>query len=76
MLPQALTNVIDALGSLPGVGPRTAERYAYYLFKSDARVAQNIAEALGDLHSGVKSCPVTFALINSDEEVSPMYSNP
>ena len=76
MLPQALTNVIDALGALPGVGPRTAERYAYYLFKSNPKIAEGIAEALGALHTGVKSCPVTFALIDADEEVSPFYADP
>ncbi|MBR2836881.1 recombination protein RecR [Candidatus Saccharibacteria bacterium] len=76
MLPQALTNVIDALGMLPGVGPRTAERYGYYLFKANPKVAEGIAEALAALHSGVKSCPVTFALINADEEVSEFYADP
>lgn len=76
MLPNALTNVIEALGHLPGVGPRTAERYAYYLFRSDSRLSSNIAEALSELHSGVKSCPVTFALIDSEEEVSPFYADP
>lgn len=76
MLPAALTNVIDALGHLPGVGPRTAERYAYYLFRSNPQIAENIATALSDLHAGVKSCPVTFALIDSGEEVSPFYADP
>ena len=76
MLPQALTNAIEALGHLPGVGPRTAERYAYYLFKTNAKVSDNIAEALNNLHTGVKSCPVTFALIDAEEEISPFYSDP
>lgn len=76
MLPQALQDVIDALGLLPGVGPRTAERYAYYLFKSNDEVSANIAKALLNLHSGVKSCPVTFALISADETVSALYSDP
>lgn len=76
MLPQALRDVIEALGMLPGVGPRTAERYAYYLFKSSSKISESIAEALNSLHQGVKSCPVTFALINADEEVSPLYSDP
>lgn len=75
MLPKALTGVIEALGRLPGVGPRTAERYAYYLFKSDAQVAEEIAEVLAGLHEGVKSCPVTFALIDAEEEVSPLYAD-
>lgn len=75
MLPKALTDVIEALGRLPGVGPRTAERYAYYLFKSDTQVAEEIAEVLAGLHEGVKSCPVTFALIDAEEEVSPLYAD-
>ena len=76
MLPRALTNVIEALGTLPGVGPRTAERYAYYLFKSNPKIAEGISEALSALHTSVKSCPVTFALIDAEEEVSPLYADP
>lgn len=76
MLPKALQQAIDALGELPGVGPRTAERYAYYLFRSSTQLSSNIASALQNLHQGVKSCPVTFALISSDEEVSKLYDNP
>lgn len=76
MLPQALQNAITALGNLPGVGARTAERYAYYLFKNNAKLSTEIADALNNLHLGVKSCPITFALIDYDEEVSPFYQNP
>ena len=76
MLPQALTDVIQALGMLPGVGSRRAERYAYYLFRANPKVSESIAEALNKLHDGVKSCPVTFALIDADEDVSPLYSDP
>lgn len=75
MLPKALDNVIDALGKLPGVGPRTAERYAYYLFRSDSTLSKNIADSLLELHENVKSCPKTFALIDSSEDVSPLYSD-
>lgn len=76
MLPHALTNVIEALGRLPGVGPRTAERYAYYLFRSNPKLSENIAETLSKLHSEVKFCPVTFALIDVNEEVSAFYDDP
>ena len=61
---------------LPGVGPRTAERYGYYLFKANPKVAEGIAEALTALHDNVKTCPVTFALIDADEDVSSLYSDP
>ncbi|MBR3594972.1 recombination protein RecR [Candidatus Saccharibacteria bacterium] len=76
MLPKALSSVIEALGHLPGVGPRTAERYAYFLFRANPSITDNISESLQYLHSGVKSCPKTFALIDSDEAVSPLYSDP
>lgn len=75
MLPAALQDAIDALGLLPGVGPRTAERYAYYLFRSDEKLSAAISDALSGLKSGVKSCPVTFALIDASEEVSPLYAD-
>ncbi len=76
MLPKALTDVIDALGHLPGVGTRTAERYAYYLFKNSPRISLDLAATLSVLHAGVKSCPVTFALIDADAEVSEFYNDP
>ena len=76
MLPKALTNVIEALGRLPGVGPRTAERYAYYLFRSDTRIAEDIVDALAGLHDGVRSCPVTFALIDAEDDMSALYTDP
>ena len=76
MLPSALNDVIDALGRLPGVGSRTAERYAYFLLKSDQNIAQNIANSLLELHNGVKSCPITFAIMDAKDEVSPLYEDP
>ncbi len=75
MLPKALENVIEALGELPGVGARTAERYAYSLLKRDRHVAERVASALAELHSGVKQCPVTYALIDASESISPLYSD-
>lgn len=75
MLPKALENTIEALGNLPGVGPRTAERYATYLFRVDPKISETIIDALKHLHTDVKICPVTFALINHDEQVSPLYSD-
>lgn len=76
MLPSALTDVIEALSRLPGVGPRTAERYAYFLLKADQNVAKNIATSLEHLHDGVKSCPKTFALMSDNDELSPLYDDP
>ena len=76
MLPSALTDVIEALSRLPGVGSRTAERYAYFLLKADQNVAKNIATSPEHLHDGVKSCPKTFALMSDNDELSPLYDDP
>jgi len=76
ILPPALTDVIEALGKLPGVGPRTAERYAYYLVKNDNAKAQSIAESLQELHAGIGICKKTFALVPAGQELSDLYTNP
>lgn len=76
LLPVALEKLIDELGRLPGVGSRTAERYAYFLLKADQHINTSLSTAIHDIHSRVKTCPVTFALIDAEEEVSPLYSDP
>ncbi len=76
MLPKALDDLIEALGQLPGVGPRTAERYAWALFKKPQAKLEDIADAITDLHHKVKLCPKTFALISDDEAVSKLYDAP
>lgn len=76
LLPLALEKLIDELGHLPGVGQRTAERYAYYLLRANQRINDSLATAIHDVHALVKTCPVTFALIDAEEEVSTLYSDP
>ena len=76
ILPPALVEVIEALGKLPGVGPRTAERYAYFLLKNDPAKAQTIADSLKNLHGGIGICRKTFALVPAGQEVSDLYTNP
>lgn len=75
ILPTALTNAIDELGRLPGVGARTAERYAYFLLRADPHANMKLAQTITKLHEGVKQCPVTFALIDADQDISPLYSD-
>jgi len=76
ILPPALTDVIEALGKLPGVGPRTAERYAYYLVRSDDSKSQALAAALKGLQAGIGYCKKTFALVPAGQELSDLYTDP
>lgn len=74
MLPKALNRLIDALKELPGVGPRTAERYAYYLFKQRKDI-DALSAALSGIKDSIKTCPITYELIDSSEKVSPIYTD-
>lgn len=75
LLPVALEKLIDELGRLPGVGSRTAERYAYFLLKAAQPINTSLSTAILDIHSRVKTCPITFALIDANEDVSALYSD-
>jgi len=76
VLPPALEGLIGALGNLPGVGPRTAERYAYYLVKHDPHTSIELSTALNQLHSGISYCQKTFALIPAGQTLSELYTDP
>lgn len=76
ILPQALLHLIDELGALPGVGARTAERYAYHLLRADNKKVQGLVKSLDSLHQQVATCPITYALIDASEELSPLYTDP
>lgn len=76
ILPSALVELIEALGALPGVGPRTAERYAYYLLKSDQTTGKRIAAATENLHGQIGYCKRTFALVEAGKEYSDLYTDP
>lgn len=76
ILPPALQELIESLGALPGVGPRTAERYAYYLLKANPNVGKRLASASDDIHDKVGYCKKTFALVEKGQELSDLYTNP
>jgi recombination protein RecR len=75
-LPPAIEELIEAFGLLPGVGPRSAERYAYNIFKRDPNSAKRLSTALANLHDRVAYCKVTFSLIPAGEQYSKLYTDP
>lgn len=76
ILPTALSELVEALGALPGVGPRTAERYAYYLLKSSPEIAGRLGPAVENLHQGIGFCQKTFALVEKGQKLSDLYTDP
>jgi recombination protein RecR len=76
ILPPALTDLIEAFGLLPGVGPRTAERYAYYLVRHPSDSPAKLAETLTRLQAGIGYCEKTFALVPAGQKLSDLYTDP
>jgi recombination protein RecR len=52
----ALSSLTTALKCLPGVGPKTAQRFAYHFLQHDREGAALLANALNDALSSVKNC--------------------
>ena len=58
--------LIDELGRLPGIGPRSAQRLALHIIKSDEHDVTRLAQALVDAKQRVKFCMVCFNLTDSE----------
>ena len=52
--------LIDELGRLPGIGPKSAQRIAFHLLKVDRVDAQRLADAVVDLKDKVAFCETCF----------------
>lgn len=52
----ALQQLIDELGRLPGVGPKSAQRIAFYLIEAESDVALNLATVLKEVREKVRFC--------------------
>ena len=57
-LPDSVQNLIDAFAKLPGIGPKTASRLAFYLLKAPDEAALGLAEALEQLKQQTQQCSV------------------
>lgn len=61
--PNSLKKLIDWFKQLPGVGEKTAIRYAFSILKMDQVVLNQAAEVLSGLHSNLETCPNCGCLI-------------
>lgn len=58
MLPQGIRALIEHFKLLPGVGPKTAERYAFSLLKIPNAQLQNFGNAINNLKASVTTCQI------------------
>ena len=64
--PGAIQRLIDELGKLPGIGPKSAERLTHFLLAGDRRPALALAAALNDLVEKVRPCRECFNLTEGE----------
>ena len=61
-LPEPITRLIAAVGQLPGIGPRSAERIALHVVQSEEGLVRQLAEALVNARQRISSCRICGAL--------------
>jgi recombination protein RecR len=62
VLPEPISSLIGALGKLPGIGPRSAERLALHLVQAEPGAVKQLAEAMLTARDRVRGCEVCGAL--------------
>ena len=72
--PAPVARLIDELRKLPGIGPKSAQRIAFHLLRGTPDDARRLAEAVGTLLDGVRTCSVCNAV--TDREVCVFCSDP
>lgn len=63
---RALQRLLDELGRLPGIGPKSAQRIAYHLLEADAEEARRLSNAIIDVKRQVHFCPICFSYATRD----------
>ena len=69
-----IQRLMDALGNLPGIGSRTAERLTFHLLKANNEEALALAEAITDLKTKIRPCSVCFN--PTEHDICAICSNP
>jgi recombination protein RecR len=63
---QTLNRLIEEFAKLPGIGPKTAERLAFHVLKSDTADAMKLADAIHDVKTKIKRCQLCCNLSEDD----------
>lgn len=64
--PSSIQNLIDHFSKLPTVGPKTAERYVFYLLKAHPESLQAFAQAIAELKEKITVCRDCLAIAETN----------
>jgi recombination protein RecR len=59
---ESLNRLIEEFEKLPGVGPKTAERLAFYILKAEPAEAMKLSKAISDVKNKIKRCKICYNL--------------
>ena len=59
-MPAALTRVMEELGRLPGIGPKTAQRLSFYILRTPRESVDRLASALVEVKARIRFCDECF----------------
>ncbi|MBG6085064.1 recombination mediator RecR [Zhihengliuella flava] len=62
----AVQDLIDEFGRLPGIGPKSAQRIAFYVLEADREDINRLADAIRVVKDKVKFCEVCFNVSEQD----------
>ena len=62
----SLEKLVHELSRLPGIGPKTAQRLAYYILRSPSEYSHRLAESLMRVQSDVHTCPSCYNYTDLD----------
>lgn len=62
----SIQKLLDELERLPGVGPKSAQRMAYFILNSDEEIALRLAEAIQEVKATVRFCSRCFNYAQGD----------
>ncbi len=65
-LPSSLQKLIQEFSKLPGIGPRSAQRLAFYLLKKSKIDTDSLAAAVANVRAGVIFCSVCHTMAETD----------
>ena len=68
LLPESLQSLINALERLPGIGPKSASRLAFYFLRAPEEVSQDLASALANLKANTTLCLECFNITEAGRE--------
>lgn len=64
--PPSIQRLIDAFRKLPGVGPKTAVRYALFVVRNPKGLAQELAQSLTTARNHIVTCHICHTVAESD----------